>query len=46
MLLTWIDDPAVLLWPWVLEDGVLLSPAEQRRGKHRHSHKRDERHGA
>ncbi|MFZ0227618.1 MAG: hypothetical protein WAL41_11865 [Mycobacterium sp.] len=42
MLLLWLDDETVLLWPWVLKDGAVLSPAERRRGEHRHGDKRDE----
>ena len=45
MLLMWINDPAVLLWPWVVKDGIVLPPAERRRHKHRRDDKRDEDEG-
>ncbi len=31
----WIDDLAVLLWPWTVKDGTILPPVKRRRRKDR-----------
>ncbi len=30
----WVDDLAVLLWPWRVKDGIILPPAKRRHREH------------
>ncbi len=41
-MLTWVDDLAVLMWPWRVKNGIILPPAQRRRRDHRHGHQGDE----
>ena len=42
MLASWIDDLAVLYWPWRVKDGITFPPAQRRRRDHRSGNQRDE----
>ena len=42
MLPPWVDNLAVLLWPWRVKNGIILPPVKHEPGKHRHGNRGDE----